>query len=319
MATRSVALAIAAGVLAWTTGVACDRGAVEVPAQPAHATPAREPQRPTAHVQAIGPEPAAEDEGLRVALQAVHDKFACNAVSGCPAHGTLVGFGWAAVPHLQALFARAPAQAGWRARVVHVLADLGHPGNAALFEQALADRDPEVRGHAAVGLALLDVGAARPRLRALADDDAGPWFAPGRLGALWALHRLGDGDAGRTFVAVLGSLADQNLASHAIHFGVGLCARPGAPDCADVLPVLARHPGFLGRRAVARALAAAPRRQDATALVGLAADPVRSIAEVAMTALARLDGIPRPDAAAWQAWCRAGGCAVGLPVAPTLP
>jgi hypothetical protein len=263
--------------------------------------PAQPPALPL-RTQATASDPDADDEGLRAALRQLRDRFACNAVSGCPAHAVIAGYGWNAVPHLQQTFDRAPLQSSYRARTVRLLAEARHPGNEAMFAHVLDDRDPEVRGHAAVGLAWLGARRHELAVRALAGDDSGPWFAPGRLGALFALHVWGDPSAHSAYLRALDALSDQNLAAHAIAFGVALCREPQGPDCTAHYPHLARHPGFLGRRAVVDAMVAAPQPKYVPALVELTADPVRSLADKAQRALVQMSGGPERPTTAWRQW-----------------
>jgi hypothetical protein len=288
--------------------IAC--AACERPAPPVAASLA-----PPLRAQATAHDPDADDEGLRAAMRQLRDRFACNAVSGCPAHAVIAGYGWHAVPLLQQTFERAPPQSSYRARTVRLLAESRHPGNEMMLAHVLGDRDPEVRGHAAVGLAWLGARRHEPALRALAGDDGGPWFAPGRLGALFALHVWGEPTAGAAYLRVLTELGDQNLAAHAIAFGVALCREPQGPDCTPLYPRLARHPGFLGRRAVVDAMVAAPQRQHVPALVELTADPVRSLADKAQHALAQVSGGPERPTAAWRQWA----ADTALAPTPTVP
>ncbi len=262
---------------------------------------------PSVRQQATMRDPEAPDEGLRDALRAFQDRFACNAISGCPAHAILVGFGWAARPLVEQAFTRAGLQAGYRARAVQIVAQLRDPGAEAFFVRQLDDRDPEVRAWALIGLRDLNARQHRERVREQAAADS-LWLAPARLAALWTLHGWGEADKGRAFQQLLFDLGSQQMAATALVVGAWLCARPDTPDCGAALPVLARHPNFQVRRDALQVMARQPRRSYAAALVYLTNDQARSVRQTAMDALAVLSsGHTATDHAGWQAWLTAQG------------
>ncbi len=257
---------------------------------------------PTLRELATAADPEPPDEGLRDALRAMQDRFACNAISGCPAHQALVGFGWQARPLVEQAFARASLQAGYRARAVQVVAELRDPGAEPLFLRVLDDRDPEVRAWALIGLGDLQARQHSERVQEQAAADT-LWLAPARLAALWTLHRWGQADKGLQFQQLLGELATQQMAATALVVGAWLCARNDTPDCGAALPLLARHPNFQVRRDALHVMARQPRRSYAAALVYLTNDQARSVRQTAMDALTVLSrGHTATDHAGWQAW-----------------
>ena len=270
--------------------------------------------------QATTREPDAMDEGLRLALHALRNRFACNDISGCPAEDQLVAYGWGARTFLEQVFDRAGSQASYRPRTVRIIADLRDPTAQPWLLRLVGDRDPEVKAYALYGLGLLDAMEHRALVKAHAGEDNTVWLAPVRLTSLWVLHRWGDAEAGSRLVRLLAELAPQQMAGPALAWGVALCIKPGAPDCGAALPGIATHPSFTARRAAARAMAAMPRAGHAAALVALTADPVHSIAELADAALRTL--AKRPDLegpGAWRTWCLQTQCdAVQLEL-PQLP
>lgn len=260
-------------------------------------------------------DPAAIDEALRDALHAFRDRFACNAISGCPAEAIIIGFGWAARPHLEQMFQRAPRQATYRARAVHALAELRDPQALSFLQHAAVDVDPEVRGYAVLGIGLLGAREERPNFEQVTDADRSVWAAAPRLSALWVLRRWGDATAQARFAQEMALLVRQQMAGPALTWGLELCARPEGPSCDAILPLAAVHPNFTARREAIRAIAAHPRPALAAALVAATADPVHSLAEVAERTLAQLSG--RQDlhgAQAWREWCEGTKCAELVPV-----
>ncbi|MBM4343867.1 MAG: HEAT repeat domain-containing protein [Deltaproteobacteria bacterium] len=261
----------------------------------------------TLRQQATGRDPDAPDEALRDAVRALQDRFACNAISGCPAHATLVGFGWQARPLLEQAFGRAGLQSSYRARAVQIVAEIRDPGAEPLLARLLDDRDPEVRAWAIVGLRDLDARSHRDRIaEATASDTL--WLAAPRLAALWALYGWGEAAKGPAFQQLLTELARQQMAATALVVGAWLCARPDTPDCGAALPELARHPNFQVRRDALLGMARQPRRSYAAALVYLTNDQARSVRQTAMDTLAVLSrGHTATDHPGWQAWLAAQG------------
>lgn len=300
----------AAALVAWAglaLSVGCDRGPTQ-PSMPSQTDAGPAPA--TLHQQALGRDPEPADESLPGLLAALKDRFACNNVSGCAAHQALLRYGWGARPALEHAFARAPAQAQWRARAVAILADLADPQSKELLAHLLEDRDPEVRAWAAIGLGNLGAVEYRARIAELADTSDGLWTAPARIGALFVLAAWGEHPAAMRFAQDLHDLGRSQLATTALMIGADLCLRAHAPDCSAALPVMARHPAFQARRAALRAMTARLRPSYARALVFLSADQAQSIRREAEDALAVLAG--RTDingAAAWGQWCEQGGCA----------
>ncbi len=261
------------------------------------------------HQQALGRDPEANDEALYDLLDALKDRFACNSVSGCPAHAALVAYGWGARPLLEATFARAPQQANWRARTIAIIAELADPEGAPLLRHLLDDRDPEVRAHAILGLGRMDAQEQRSRIRELAETSESIWAAPVKLAALYTLANWGEAGRAEEFTAYLGELATKQMAMTALMLGAHLCADPGAPDCRAVLPAMAHHPAFQARRDTLRTMQRELRPQFARALVGLTGDPAQSIRRDAENALMGISG--RTDIkgySAWLQWCDKGGC-----------
>lgn len=251
----------------------------------------------------------APDEALRDAINALQDRFKCNAISGCAAHAQLVQFGWAARPVVEQSFARAGLQSSWRARAVQIVAELGDPQGEPFLARLSDDRDPEVRAWALVGLGKLGT----PRHHGLIALQAGTdtlWLAAPRLAALWAQDQLGQPGAGAAFSAELAALAQQQMAATALVVGVWLCRQPGSPDCGAVLPVIAKHANFQVRRDALQAMLARLRPHFAEALVYLTNDQARSIRSGAEEGLVALSGeVTLTGHAAWQGWCLSGGCA----------
>lgn len=268
--------------------------------------PAPPPKSP--HLQALARDPDAMDEGLRQALHEFRDKFQCNGISGCHSEAVIVGYGWVARPYLEQLFQMAPAQASYRSRAVRALAQLRDPASQPFFLRLLQDRDAEVRAYAIWGLGLLDARDVHDRLARIAHDDVPAWLTPARFSALWALARWGDEDAAVEFVQLIRTLADQQMAGSALTWAAELCMRDDAPDCRQVLPLVARHPGFTARRQAARAMTARPVHGYEAALVDLAGDSMHSLAQAAEEALRQLTGESLFGAAAWRAWCQQTRC-----------
>ncbi len=270
--------------------------------------PATAPQSADAG-SVTGLDPAPVDEALLEALQSFRDRFACNAISGCPAEAVLIGFGWAARPHLEQMFQRAPKQATYRARAVRALAELRDPQALPFLRRVATDSDPEARGYAVLGIGLLGAREERANFEQLADSDRTVWSAAPRLSALWVLRRWGDPTAEARFLEELRLLTSQQMAGPALTWGLELCARPEGPSCDAVLPAAARHGNFTVRRAAIRAIAVHPTPALAPVLVMAAADPIHSLAEVAERALRELSG--RQDlqgAGAWRDWCAQTKC-----------
>jgi hypothetical protein len=294
------------------TAVACQPAA---PASPNAAaapgtSPAVAPLSPAElHRQALQRDPEPTDEALRDLLSELKDRFRCNAISGCSVHQRIVQYGWAARPYLETLFSKAGWQAAYRARTAQIVAELADPLAEPFLVRLLEDRDPEARAHAAVGLARLGAVQHRQRLEELRHADQ-LWQAPARLGALFALWRLGDSTAGSEFSAALAALAPLHSAGPALTLGADLCRQPDAPDCSAALPLIAHHPGFQPRRAALHAMTSRLRPSFAPALVYLLGDQARSIRDEAEGALVALTGDhQRSGRQAWQEWCSAGGCA----------
>ena len=247
-------------------------------------------------------------EGLREALGQFRDRFACNNISGCAAERALHDFGWQARPLVQQIFDRAPEQSGYRSRAVRVVAELADPQGREFLRARLTDTDPEVRAYAIYGLGLIDDRTLQPALATIARDDPSAWMAPVRLSALWLAQRWGDATAARAFIVQLGLLAEQHLAVTGLVWGLTLCGRGDGLDCSRALPAVARHPNFQVRRAVARAMAAAPLPSHAAGLVGLTAESAHSISDAAESGLRLLSGLDLHGHAAWAGWCAANQC-----------
>lgn len=270
----------------------------------------------------MGRDSAAMDEALRGLLDAFRDKFRCNSVSGCPSQEALRQFGWQARPFIEQVFQSAPTQATYRSRAVWLLASLRDPLARGTLRSALRDRDPDVRGYAAWGLALLREPDYAQWVAPLLDEPLHPWTAPGHLSALWGLGYLGDAAAQRAFLQGASTLATHPMAGPAMVWAATLCTPAGNPaglepvalagdaseatGCPALLAQISRNPGFLPRRAALRALAIAPTPSSAHALAAATSDPVHSLRELALQALAQLagDGVTRTSAE-WQAWAQA--------------
>lgn len=290
-------------LLVLTVLCACTQPPAPVPSPQPDASTALDP-----HTAALGPDPDAMPEPLRLALKDFRDKFACNNISGCPSERVLVGFGWTARPYMQQVFEKATDQATYRARAVRVIAELQDPQAIPFLRDRLGDNDPEVRAFAVYGLALADDRDLERLLPTIGRDDATAWMAPVRLSALWAAHRWGDRTAERAFVHQLAWLARQHMAVQGLTWGLTLCMRQDGPHCEPALPAIARHPNFLVRRYVAQAMAAAPKPAYAAGLVALANETAKSISEPAVQALRVLSGQNLTTAAEWRQWCAATGC-----------
>lgn len=260
------------------------------------------------HREALGRDPDAMPEALRDALKNFRDRFACNSISGCPSERVLLDLGWTARPYLQQVFDKAPAQATYRARAVRLIAELRDPLARTFLRERLQDADPETRAYAIFGLGLIDDRELEHLLPTIARDDASAWMAPVRLSALWLAAKWGDPSAERAFRQQLAWLARQQMAVQGLVWGLTLCMRDDGPHCEAALPAIARHPNFLVRRQVAKAMAAAPKPAYALGLVGLTAETARSISEPAEQALMVLSGQDLHDAASWRRWCEATHC-----------
>ncbi len=260
------------------------------------------------HVAAVGRDPDPQPEALRDALRQFRDRFACNSISGCPAEATLLNFGWTARPYVQQVFDKAPEQAQYRARAVRVVAELRDPLARTFLRDRLQDADPETRAYAIFGLGLLDDRELVHLLPSVGRDDPTAWMAPVRLSALWLALRWGDPTAQRAFLQQLALLANQQMAVQGLVWGLTLCMRDDGPHCQAVLPLIARHPNFLVRRAVAKAMALAPLPSYGAGLVALTTESARSISEPAEQALRVLSRQDLHGPAEWRRWCAATGC-----------
>jgi HEAT repeat protein len=246
------------------------------------------------------------DEALRGLLDQFRDKFKCNGVSGCPAQDALLAFGWTARPYVEQVFASAPAQASYRARSVWLLGQLADPMSQAVLRGALRDRDPEIRGYAAYGLARLGDQAILPELREWTEGPVHPWTGPAQLSAWWALWRLGEVNALAQFIQTTEQLASHPMAGPSLVWASHLCADTPPHTCDSVLPRMAQHPAFLPRRAALRAMAKAPQASFAPVLVLLLRDPVQSVRDLAQATLVAISG--RGDLQglpAWETWLAA--------------
>lgn len=259
--------------------------------------------------QALAKDPQAPDEALRDAINHLQDRFACNAISGCAAHAQLVGFGWQARPLVEAAFGRAGFQASWRARSVHIVAELADPASEPFLLRQLDDRDPEVRAWALYGLQRIDARHQRQRVLEQTTADT-LWLAPAQLTALWVLHAWHEPNKAMQFQQILSSLAQQQMAATALVVAAYLCRQPHSPDCSAALPVMARHPNFQVRRDALLAMTARLRPQYVRALVYLTNDQARSLRQLASDGLVTLSGgHTATDHQDWQQWCSGGGCA----------
>ena len=265
-----------------------------------------------------GPDPEAVDEPMRVALLHVRDRFKCNRISGCPAAGVLLGYGWQATPFLTQLFTSAPPRTVWRPRIVCLLAELGDPAAAPALLQALRDGRDEERGCAIWGLWRVDDRSEDEEIRRFALASGGFSGAAARLAARWVWHQRNEAGFNALFVQELTTRAGQSLASVPVSWGLRLCGMSGSPDCSPALGVASRHPTFVVRRAVLDLVEARPRKAHVPLLLGLLADPIPSIARRARAALVRLSGQPQiRGVAAWRIWWQESASAAGLPAPAT--
>lgn len=260
------------------------------------------------HVEALGRDPEPLPESLRQALKDFRDRFACNAISGCPSEQVLLQAGWVIRPYVQQIFEKAPEQSSYRARAIHLLALLRDPQARPFLRDRLDDRDPETRALAIFGLGLLNDEQVQRLANTVTRDDPSVWMAPVRLSALWVAQRAGDRTANRAFLHQLALLARQQLAMSGLLWGLELCQRGDGLDCHAVFPLMARHPNFQVRRALVKALAAAPRPEYAAALVEMTGETATSIAEPAEIGLKVLSGLDLHGHAAWQQWCQQTAC-----------
>lgn len=262
------------------------------------------------------------DEALRSLLDQFRDKFRCNGVSGCPSQDALRRYGWPARSYVEQVFHSAPAQASYRSRAMWLLGSLADPAAKGTLRQGLRDRDPDVRGYAAWGLALLQDPGYRQLVAHLLEEPLHAWTAPGRLSALWGLGLMGDQAARSDFVREAAMLSTHPMAGPAMVWAAHLCApaqsaassaaipladsATATDDCAGLLASISRNPSFLPRRAALRAIAANPKRVHLPALVAALSDPVHSLRELAAQTLGQLaqDGVIRTPAQ-WQAWVEA--------------
>ncbi len=261
------------------------------------------------HAEALGRDPEPMPEPLRDALRQFRDRFACNNISGCPAEAVLLNIGWPARGYLQQVFEKAPDQALYRSRAVRVIAELRDPSSRAFLRDRLQDSDPEVRAYAVFGLGLIDDHELVRLLPSVGRDDATAWMAPVRLSALWLALRWGDPSAQQAFVQQLALLANQQMAVQGLVWGLTLCMRDDGPNCQAALPAIARHPNFVVRRQVAKAMAMAPQPSYAQGLVALTTESARSISEPAEQALRVLSGQNLHGSDEWRRWCETTQCA----------
>ena len=103
-------------------------------------------------------------------------------------------------------------------------------------------------------------------------------------------------------------LAEQQMAVQGLVWGLTLCMRDDGPNCQAVLPLVARHPNFMVRRQVAKAMAVAPLPGFALGLVALTTETARSISEPAEQALRVLSGQDLHGSTEWRRWCEATQC-----------
>ena len=260
------------------------------------------------HLEAQGRDPDAVPEAIRDALKQFRDRFACNNISGCPSENVLLNYGWAARPFLQQVFEKAPEQAQYRSRAVRLIAELRDPLARGFLRDRLQDSDPETRAYAVFGLGLIDDRDMARLLPTIGRDDSSAWMAPVRLSALWLALRWGDASAQQAFVQQLAMLAEQQMAVQGLVWGLTLCMRDDGPRCQAALPTIARHPNFLVRRQVAKAMAAAPQPSYALGLVALTTESARSISEPAEQALRVLSGQDLHGSGEWRRWCEATQC-----------
>jgi HEAT repeat protein len=255
------------------------------------------------------------DEALRGLLDQFRDKFKCNGVSGCPSQDALLAFGWTARPYVEQVFASAPAQSTYRARSVWLLGQLADPMAQPVLRGALRDRDPEVRGYAAYGLARLGDRAMLAELQDWTEGPVHPWTGPAQLTAWWALWQLGDKAALAQFTATVEQLASHPMAGPSLVWASHLCAETPPHTCDAVLPRIAQHPAFLPRRAALRAMARSPQASFAPVLVLLLRDPVQSVRDLAQATLVAISG--RGDLQglpAWENWLATQPPPLGKPV-----
>lgn len=309
-----LALLVAWGLCGCERPPPADSGA---PDRASAATPARPLDGGTtrpATADPTGRDLEAMDEGMRLALGEVRNRFRCNRVSGCPAHATLLGFGWSARPYLEQIFAAAPARVPWRARLVRIVAELGDPDGAPFLRRALRDHSDEVRAYAIFGLLRLPTGTVdadeQAEMARFAHADGPFTTATSRLTARFMLHQRGEAAMGDAFVRELAIRARQAMAATSTSWGLHLCALPGAPDCTGVLPAAARHPAFITRRAAVELIERGPTRDHVPALLALLADPVPSLGRRAQAQLAQVAGrsdLNSPDQ--WTRWWQEQGLA----------
>lgn len=276
------------------------------PAESPRGQPAAAPADP--HKEALGRDPDALPESLRDALQQFRDRFACNNVSGCPSEHVILNFGWMVRPYLQNIFEKAPDQAQYRSRAVRVIAELRDPMARTFLRDRLQDSDPETRAYAVFGLGLLDDRELARLLPTIGRDDWSAWMAPVRLSALWLSRRWGDPTAEHAFLQQLAMLANEQMAVQGLVWGLTLCMRDDGPNCQAALPAIARHPNFMVRRQVAKAMARAPLPAFASGLVALTTETARSISEPAEQALRVLSGQDLHGGTEWRRWCAATQC-----------
>jgi len=256
------------------------------------------------------------DEGLRIALRNVRNKFKCNRISGCKPQDVAIGFGRHARPFVEQLFASAPRRAPWRSRTVRIVAELRDPDALPFLVERLGDRNEAVIAYAAYGLVLLDYRAEQKRFEDLATAGAGLMYAKTRLSTRWALARWGVKGAKAAFKGELEDRVGQLLGSGAVTWGLYLCTQWSGVDCERSWRLAARHPAFVVRRAVAERFEAVPRKRDIPVLVELAADPVPSVGRRARAVLVQLTGeAGLRDGGAWRKWCDERKCDASIAAA----
>ena len=245
------------------------------------------------------------DEGLRLALTELRDRFKCNGISGCLAERKIHDFGWKARPFVERLVARSRTKDRWRARSVRIIAELEDPAAAPFLLAQTADQDDAGAAYALYGLALIDGPAYLDQARQATALPNNLLYGMRRLSGHWLLHRHGKAADRVRFAEAMKPLAQQVLASSALRWGLYLCMRPETADCSSIYHQTARHPAFVVRRQTVRAIAVQPVRSHAPALMELINDPVPSLARKSRHLLHQI----APNSTArtfreWQNWWR---------------
>ena len=296
-------------LLALVTCLACDGGPTTasnkttakstVEATPAIKTKVKPAKKPTP--KATDLDPYAMDEALRQALVDLRNKFRCNSISGCKAHAVLVNFGERARPALQHMFPTAPFQAQYRSRIIRIIAEIQSPGARTFLRSVLKDSSDKARAYAVYGLALLNDRRDQELMHNYANAPGIIASAMTRVAAAWGLGYLGDPAYAKRFVGLVHEAADHQLGGATLRWALELCRVPRSPSCRGTLELAARHPSYVVRREVLRAVDTS--RASARALLILVADPNGNLARRAETALRRISG--RGDirgVAAWRKW-----------------